>query len=98
MSEESRQIALEILDEATASKKLHNPWRNRGSRGPGPRGGKSDSEAKKWNCTCKGHVCACVGIAKSTNGKKKTVKIKKSWKDAYNKEYKAWRKSKKTAE
>jgi hypothetical protein len=65
----------------------HYPYANKKKLGPGPRGG-TNAEVPEWKCKCSNYSCQCTG----KEGRKKTVKIDKGYKKAYNKEYKAWRK------
>jgi hypothetical protein len=73
--------AQEILE-----KTKHWPFKTKDPLGPGPRGG-TNKKADKWDCKCSNYSCICT----NKEGQKKKVKISKSYKKAYNKEYKKWR-------
>jgi hypothetical protein len=87
-------------DEAESSAALiqekdskHWPFKSKAHLGPGPRGGEND-KTDNWECNCSSYNCTCKGIGPNNKGKTRKVRINKSYKAAYNKEYKKWRKAK----
>jgi len=72
--------------EALLEKTKFWPFKTKSKLGPGPRGGENQ-KADKWDCKCAGYNCVC----KNNEGQTKKVKINKSYKRQYNKEYKKWR-------
>lgn len=84
--------SLELLDmngEPLTEEGSHHPFKRWSNIGIGPR---DDANAAKgrWKCKCSNYLCKCVGSG-DRKGTSKTVRIKRSYKKAYNKEYKAWR-------
>jgi hypothetical protein len=68
----------------------HNPFKTKSRLGPGPRH-KTKTKTGAWKCACPSpYKCLC-----RSGKKRKTIKIKKSYKGPYNKEYKAFRKRQK---
>jgi hypothetical protein len=82
------------------------PFKNSPNLGKGPgtppgfkkvQGSRHHNQKKCWNCDCgpvytKGCICTGTGATKDCKqGAKKHVKIKKDYRDAYNKMYHAWR-------
>lgn len=75
----------------------HFPFKRSSDLGPGPRGSKH-RETKCWKCKC-GNVyrdgCHCVASGSGENcpkkGTVKKISYKPSYKQAYNREYHAWR-------
>ena len=94
----------------SGGKSQHHPFSNSSNlgKGPGtppvsvknPRGPRKHNKKKCWNCDCgpiytKGCVCTGTGATKDCpQGQKKNVKIRRDYRDAYNKMYHAWRASK----
>jgi len=90
----------------SGSRGQHHPFKKSPNLGKGPGtppgfpkvyGKKNHNQAKCWNCSCgpiytKGCICTGTGKDKSCpKGAKKKVKIRKDYRDAYNKMYHAWR-------
>jgi len=68
----------------------HNPFKTKTKLGPGPRHG-TNSQTHKWKCSCPTpYKCMC-----RAGKKRKTIKIKRSYKKNYNVDYKQWRKHQK---
>jgi hypothetical protein len=64
-----------------------NPFKTKSKLGPGPRHG-TNSQTNAWKCSCKSpYKCLC-----KSGKKKKTIRIGRGYKKAYNHEYKAWSK------
>lgn len=69
----------------------HHPFKTKTKLGPGPRGGRLNKRGK-WKCSCPvPYKCNCVG----KGGVKKTIRLKRSYKLTYDKEYKKFRKGQK---
>jgi len=77
-----QRLGTRLLAEKSAR---HYPFKRKSKLGPGPRKG-TLSQADKWDCTCNNYVCSCKG----PDGKK-TVRIDRAYKAAYNREYRAWK-------
>lgn len=83
-------------------KKTHSPFKRFSNLGPGPgksTGTREVSKRTHWDCTKSGpYGQICTLLKKDAKGrlrktdKKKKIKIKRPYKQAYNKDYKAWRK------
>lgn len=72
----------------------HQPFKRKSKIGPGPRKRPAIREAKDWQCRrakpTKTHyvqICSWVGPG---NRAPRKVKLKKSFKKRYNKQYRAW--------
>lgn len=64
-----------------------NPFKSKSKLGPGPRHG-TNAQTNAWHCTCKSpYKCLC-----KSGKKKKTIRIGRGYKKAYNHEYKQWAK------
>lgn len=82
---------------AQKTPRRHFPFKRSSDLGPGPRG-KKHRETKCWKCKC-GNVyrdgCHCVATGSGANcpkkGTTKTISYTPSYKQAYNREYHAWR-------
>lgn len=72
-------------DELTEKGKAHWPYKRKSHLGPGPRKGEND-QTDNWDCSCANYKCTCKG----SGGRERKVRIKRSYKKAYNKQYKAW--------
>lgn len=90
------------------SGKSHNPFKNSPNLGFGPGdpdqpddgGERHHDQVKCWNCDC-GDIytqgCQCVGTGATKDcprGEIKNVKIKRGYRQKYNKMYHAWRRKK----
>lgn len=93
---------------AGSSGKSHNPFKHSPNLGFGPGdpdtpddgGSRHHDQVKCWNCNC-GDIytqgCQCVGTGATKDcprGEVKHVKIKKRYRQKYNKMYHAWRRKK----
>lgn len=83
---ESRTKAPSSPAALTEAGQKHSPFKNKGHLGKGPRGREMDVK-DYWDCKCANYKCQCT----NSDGGKRKVKIKKGYKRAYNKQYKAWR-------
>jgi hypothetical protein len=83
-----------LLDELKTllpeTKGFRYPFKRKSSIGLGPRKGRNTArKSEPWECSCKPYGCTCVS-GKGRTKRVRKVKINKSWKKQYNKEYKAW--------
>jgi hypothetical protein len=67
--------------------KRHHPFKRKRKLGPGPRKGRL-TQSREWDCT---KTSPYNQICTHKSGYKKTVRIDKGYKAAYNAEYRAWR-------
>jgi hypothetical protein len=82
------QLLMELRELTEAGKKKkgskHYPFKNKGSLGPGPRGG-TNKKTGNYKCKCSDYSCNCKG----PDGNLK-INIDRGYKRAYNQAYKAW--------
>lgn len=80
------ELFLEGADRLDEEGKKHSPFKRKQKLGPGPRGG-TNTKTGEWDCNCNGYQCQCT----HDDGSKKTIKIKRGYKQKYNKQYKKWK-------
>lgn len=77
----------------------HQPFKRKRSIGPGPRKRPKVNEAKDWACarakpTKTHYVQVCKWVGGGETKSPRTVKLRKKYKKAYNKVYRAWARNK----
>jgi len=90
-----KSLELKAREKRITRKKLkakkkggHNPFKTKTNLGPGPRSG-VNKQTHRWKCACRTpYKCSCKG----PGGKRKTIRIRRGYKRAYNHQYKSWRK------